>query len=63
MAQTQIVDKAGNLWSVRRTSIDTPQRAYHIRRLDNARDAHVVLPGVLGFYAESIDDAKHKLNV
>jgi hypothetical protein len=54
-----IFDKAGSKWTVRRTCIDTPSRTYSFQRVEGNDD---VLPGIIGFYAESIDDAKHKLN-
>lgn len=57
--QIQIVDKAGHLWNVRRTCVDIPERAYFFQRQSTSND--VILPGVIGFYAASIDDAKNKL--
>jgi hypothetical protein len=59
-AMNYIFDKAGSKWTVRRTCVDTPGRAYYFQRGLEGPDN--VLPGVVGFYAESIDDAKHKLN-
>ena len=58
--QNTITDKSGSFWTLRRTCVDTPERAYFFQRQSTSND--VVLPGVIGFYAASIDDAKHKLN-
>ena len=56
----QITDKSGALWNVRRTSTDKPGRTLCVQRLPNQRDT--ILPGLFGFYTDSLDDAKHKLN-
>jgi hypothetical protein len=39
-----------------------PGRAYHVMLIDDIDDISDILPGVNGFYAETIDDAKHKLS-
>ncbi len=55
------VDIANRRWTIRRTCIDTPGRAYAARLVDDF-DADL-LPGLgIGFYAETIDDIRHKLD-
>ena len=58
---TDIIDATNRRWSVRRTCTDKPGRAYHIQLIDDIDDVAEILPGVVGFYAESIDDARHRL--
>lgn len=59
--QNYLTDAAARRWAVRRTCIDTPGRAYAASLIDcNAADAGI-LPGIIGFYAETIDDIRHKL--
>ena len=55
------VDIANRRWTIRRTCVDTPGRAYAARLVDEFdRD---VLPELgIGFYTETIDDIRHKLN-
>jgi hypothetical protein len=55
-------DAANRRWTIRRTCIDTPGRAYAARLVDDIDDTADILPGVVGFYAETIDDIRHKLN-
>jgi len=38
-----------------------PARAYHAMLIDDIDDTSDILPGIIGFYAETIDDAKRKL--
>lgn len=59
--ENYIVDAADRRWSIRRTCVDVPGRAYAARLLDNNDDVADILPGIIGFYAESIDDIRHKL--
>jgi hypothetical protein len=54
------IDTANRRWTIRRTCTDTPGRAYAARLVDDF-DADL-LPGVIGFYAETIADIRHKLN-
>ena len=56
------VDIANRRWTIRRTCTDTPGRAYAARLVDDIDDNADLLPGVIGFYAETIDDIHHKLN-
>jgi hypothetical protein len=56
------VDIANRRWTIRRTCIDTPSRAYAARLVDDLDDNADLLPGVIGFYAETIADIRHKLN-
>lgn len=59
--ENYLIDAANRRWSIRRTCIDTPGRAYAARLIDDIDDAAEVLPGLIGFYAETIDDIRHKL--
>jgi hypothetical protein len=56
------VDIANRRWTIRRTCIDTPGRAYAARLVDNIDDSADLLPGIIGFYAETIADIRHKLD-
>ena len=60
--QNYLIDAANRRWSVRRTCTDVPGRAYAARLLDDIDDRASILPGVIGFYAETIDDIRYKLN-
>lgn len=53
-----IVEPCGARWTYRRTCVDKLGRAYAFQLMQGESAA---LPGVIGFYAESIDDARHKL--
>lgn len=63
-----ITDASGAKWSIRRTSgVDTGKvyqcgttRAFALRLIDSHS---ATLPGVIGFYASTIDDAKARLGV
>lgn len=55
------VDIANRRWTIRRTCIDTPGRAYAARLVDEY-DANVLPKLGIGFYAETIDDIRHQLN-
>ena len=57
-----LIDAANRRWTVRRTCIDTPRRAYCARLIDDIDDCADILPGIVGFYAQSIDDIQHALN-
>jgi hypothetical protein len=59
--QNYIVDRSGCRWNIRRTSVDTPGRAYAAQR--HCDDSSDILPGIVGFYAESLTDIRHKLGV
>ena len=57
------IDIANRRWTIRRTCIDTPGRAYAARLVDDLDDSAGLLSGLgIGFYAETIDDIRHKLN-
>ena len=56
------IDTANLRWTIRRTCTDTPGRAYAARLVDDIDDSADLLPGVIGFYAETIADIHHKLN-
>ena len=56
------VDIANRRWTIRRTCIDMPSRAYAARLVDDLDDNADLLPGIIGFYAETIADIHHKLN-
>jgi len=58
-----ITDAAGCQWSIRFTEVGArmPERAYALQRMDGTTGD--ILPGVIGFYAPSIDAAKRKLGV
>lgn len=64
--QNYITDKSGAKWSIRRTSLGDKvypcgtTRAYGLQLVDGTS---ATLPGVVGFYATSIDDAKARLGV
>jgi len=60
--QNYLVDAINRRWAIRRTSIDAPNRAYAARLIDDIDDSATLLAGVVGFYAESIDDIRHILN-
>lgn len=55
------IDIAGRRWTIRRTCIDMPGRAYAARLVDEY-DADLLPALGIGFYAETIDDIRHKLN-
>lgn len=55
------IDAANRRWTIRRTCIDTPGRAYAARLVDDF-DADLLPSLGIGFYAETIDDIRHKLN-
>lgn len=55
------IDAANRRWTIRRTCIDTPGRAYAARLVDDF-DADLLPALGIGFYAETIDDIRHKLN-
>lgn len=55
------IDIADRRWTIRRTCIDMPGRAY-AARLVNDFDADLLPSLGIGFYAETIDDIRHKLN-
>lgn len=55
------VDIANRRWTIRRTCIDMPGRAYAARLVDEY-DVEVLPALGIGFYAETIDDIRHKLN-
>lgn len=57
-----LIDAANRRWAIRRTCVDAPGRAYAARLIDDIDDNADILPGVIGFYAESIDDIRHKLS-
>jgi len=59
--QNYLIDAENRRWTIRRTCIDTPGRAYALRLIDDIDDRSDTLPGVIGFYCESIDDARAKL--
>jgi hypothetical protein len=59
--QNYIVDRSGCRWNVRRTCTDTPGRAYAAQR--QCGHESDILPGIVGFYAESLSDIRHKLGV
>ena len=55
------LDIADRRWTIRRTCIDMPGRAYATRLVDEYNAD--VLPALgIGFYAESIDDIRHQLS-
>lgn len=57
------IDIADRRWTIRRTCIDTPGRAYAARLVDDAGYNPDLLPSLgIGFYAETIDDIRHKLD-
>jgi len=60
--QNYLIDTANRRWAIRRTCVDVPGRAYAARLIDDIDDCAAILPGVIGFYAETIDDIRHKLN-
>lgn len=53
-----LVEPCGARWSIRRTCVDVPGRAYAFQCIEGES---VALPGIVGFYAESIDDARQRL--
>jgi hypothetical protein len=55
------VDIANRRWTIRRTCIDTPSRAYAARLVDDF-DVNVLPELGIGFYTETITDIHHKLN-
>ena len=55
------IDIASRRWTIRRTCIDMPGRAYAARLVDDF-DADLLPSLGIGFYAETIDDIRHKLN-
>lgn len=55
------IDIASRRWTIRRTCIDMPDRAYAARLVDDF-DADLLPSLGIGFYAETIDDIRHKLN-
>ena len=59
--ENYLIDAANRRWNVRRTCTDVPGRAYAARLVDNIDDCTTILPGVIGFYAETLDDIRHKL--
>ena len=59
--QNYLIDAANRRWAIRRTCVDVPGRAYHARLIDDCDDFAEVLTGVIGFYAETIDDIRHQL--
>jgi len=59
--QNYIIDAANRRWGIRRTCANMPARAYHAMLIDDIDDTSDILPGIIGFYAETIDDAKRKL--
>ena len=59
--QNYIVDRSGCRWNVRRTCTDMLGRAYAAQR--HCDDQSDILPGIVGFYAESLTDIRHKLGV
>lgn len=61
MPENYLIDAINRRWSIRRTSIDVPGRAYATRLIDYIDDTAQLMPGVIGFYAESIDDIRHTL--
>jgi hypothetical protein len=56
------VDIANRRWTIRRTCTDTPGRAYAARLVDDLDDSADLLPDVIGFYAETVADIRHKLD-
>jgi hypothetical protein len=58
MTLNYLTDAAGCRWSMRRTCVASPQRAYAFRRLD---ECNAVLPDIIGFYASTISEAKARL--
>jgi hypothetical protein len=59
--QNYLIDAANRRWSIRRTCIDVPGRAYAAQLIDDIDDCADILPGLIGFYAQSIDDIRHTL--
>jgi hypothetical protein len=59
--QNYLIDAASRRWSIRRTCIDVPGRTYHAQLIDDIDDRADILPGLIGFYAQSIDDIRHTL--
>jgi hypothetical protein len=59
--QDYLIDAANRRWSIRRTCIDVPGRAYTAQLIDDIDDCADILPGLIGFYAQSIDDIRHTL--
>lgn len=55
------IDIASRRWTIRRTCIDMPGRAYAARLVDEY-DADLLPALGIGFYAETIDDIHHKLD-
>ena len=55
------IDAENRRWTIRRTCIDTPGRAYAARLVDDF-DADLLPSLGIGFYAETIADIRHKLN-
>lgn len=55
----QLVESNGARWNYRRTCVDVPGRAYAFQLMQGESAA---LPGVIGFYAESIDDGRQRLS-
>lgn len=57
--QPYILDTKGHKWSVRQTAAKG-ERAYWAQSVDTSPSA---LPGIVGFYAESVDAVKARLGV
>ena len=55
------IDIADRRWTIRRTCTDMPGRAYAARLVDDF-DADLLPSLGIGFYAETIDDIRHKLS-
>lgn len=58
-AAIEIFEINGAHWLGRRTCVDNPGRAYCFRLAGWKESA--AMPGIIGFYVESIDDARERL--
>ena len=56
----QLNEPCGARWTIRRTCIDVPERAYHVQLMQGDSQA---LPSLVGFYAPSIDHARARLGI
>jgi hypothetical protein len=56
--QNYLIDAANRRWNIRRTCVDTPGRAYALRLIDDIDDDSPLAHLGIGFYCESIDDAR-----
>jgi hypothetical protein len=59
--QNYLIDAENRRWTIRRTCIDTPGRAYALRLIDDIDDTSLLSHLGIGFFCESIDDARAKL--